>query len=158
MPVVGEKDSGGQTERVQRASTVESAGQPPEVSLKQHCTPREQAHGDEEISVREIATEKTARAGSADVTLSAVCGFSDGNMGRAADLHKTQVCATPLQCRLEAGVAAQIRTMPSGEMAGRMDQDGGSDVSLVDKIEWKPQEANVTQPGGMEITRAASQR
>jgi hypothetical protein len=40
-----------------------------------------------------------------------------------------------------------------------MDQDGGvSAVSLVNKIEWRPQEANLTQPGEMEITRAASQR
>jgi hypothetical protein len=31
MPVVGEKDAGRQIERVQRAGTVESAGQQPEV-------------------------------------------------------------------------------------------------------------------------------
>ena len=33
--------------------------------------------------------------------LSEVCGFSGGNMGRAADLQKTQVCAT--RCPLDAG-------------------------------------------------------
>jgi hypothetical protein len=31
---------------------------------------------------------------SANLMLSEVCGFSGGNMGRAADLQKTQVCAT----------------------------------------------------------------
>ena len=32
--------------------------------------------------------------GSADLVLSEVCGFSGGNMGKAADLQRTQVCAT----------------------------------------------------------------
>jgi hypothetical protein len=34
------------------------------------------------------------KAGSGDLVLSEVRGFSGGNMGRAADLQKTQVCAT----------------------------------------------------------------
>jgi hypothetical protein len=47
MPVVGEKNPGRQLEKVQRA------GQQPEVSPNQLCTPGEQAHGDEEISAQE---------------------------------------------------------------------------------------------------------
>ena len=53
MPVVGEENPGRQIERVPRAGTVESAGQQPEASLNQLCTPRKQAPGDEEIPVRQ---------------------------------------------------------------------------------------------------------
>jgi hypothetical protein len=52
MPVAQEKNPGRQMERVQRAGAVEGVGQKPKVSLDQLPSPREQAHGDEEISVR----------------------------------------------------------------------------------------------------------
>jgi len=50
MPVVGEKNPGRQVETVQSAGSIAGAGQQPEVRLHQLCTPRKQAHGDEETS------------------------------------------------------------------------------------------------------------